>query len=382
MTEIELSNDQLYHQNDEDEVTIQRDCRSPSEDFGDDEMKDYDEDNDRKTTRRKIKKTVSIDTEDQSDGEEKPRSRAKPRSGSGRTFSSSEDESKQRKKVSLSKMSVRDRQMSFEHPQEPKPRDENKPPRRGSRHGSTTASDADDHHIQTAVERRNRWEKQASKDVLDRHSKIKAHGGSTGAATLKERFENKAIESRKVVTSSPRGMGVHQDGTDGEEHHSASSLKARFEAKIKDSTPVKRNFVINRSGGGAAKKFGGGGGGPASNKCQVCNKTVYPMEKLEADKHIYHKFCFKCKTCNRTVSLGNYAALEGDIYCKPHLKQLFKLKGNYDEGFGREQRKADWAKKDPDAKPSPAANQAAESETAPAEVNCEVNGVGEEEEED
>lgn len=26
-------------------------------------------------------------------------------------------------------------------------------------------------------------------------------------------------------------------------------------------------------------------------------------------------------------SLGNYAALEGKIYCKPHLKQLFKLKG-------------------------------------------------------
>ena len=28
-------------------------------------------------------------------------------------------------------------------------------------------------------------------------------------------------------------------------------------------------------------------------------------------------------------SLGNYAALEGKIYCKPHLKQLFKLKGMY-----------------------------------------------------
>lgn len=58
---------------------------------------------------------------------------------------------------------------------------------------------------------------------------------------------------------------------------------------------------INRTGGGGAKKFGGGA--PTSNKCFVCSKTVYPMEKLEADKHVYHKFCFKCKTCNRTVGL-------------------------------------------------------------------------------
>ena len=31
-------------------------------------------------------------------------------------------------------------------------------------------------------------------------------------------------------------------------------------------------------------------------------------------------------------SLGGFAALKGEIFCKPHFKQLFKLKGNYDEG--------------------------------------------------
>lgn len=40
--------------------------------------------------------------------------------------------------------------------------------------------------------------------------------------------------------------------------------------------------------------------------------------------------------------LGNYAALQGKLYCKPHFKQLFKAKGNYDEGFGREQHKTQW----------------------------------------
>ena len=45
-------------------------------------------------------------------------------------------------------------------------------------------------------------------------------------------------------------------------------------------------------------------------------------------------------------SVGTYAALEGIIYCKVHFKQLFKSKGNYDEGFGREQHKKKWSRKE------------------------------------
>lgn len=33
-------------------------------------------------------------------------------------------------------------------------------------------------------------------------------------------------------------------------------------------------------------------------KCCVCEKTVYVMEKIEADKKVYHKACFKCTSCN------------------------------------------------------------------------------------
>ena len=83
-----------------------------------------------------------------------------------------------------------------------------------------------------------------------------------------------------------------------------------------------------------------------TSKCTKCTKSVYAMEKLEVEGKPYHKLCLKCETCNKTLSLGNYAALEGRFYCKPHIKQLFALKGNYDEGFGRSQRKADWVKKD------------------------------------
>lgn len=44
--------------------------------------------------------------------------------------------------------------------------------------------------------------------------------------------------------------------------------------------------------------------------------------------------------------MGNYASLHGQVYCKPHFKQLFKSKGNYDEGFGHKQHKELWNSKD------------------------------------
>ncbi|NWQ89244.1 XIRP2 protein, partial [Burhinus bistriatus] len=80
--------------------------------------------------------------------------------------------------------------------------------------------------------------------------------------------------------------------------------------------------------------------------CRLCQQRVYPMECLVADKQNFHKSCFRCHHCSSQLSLGNYAALHGKIYCKPHFKQLFKSKGNYDEGFGHKQHKDLWNFKD------------------------------------
>ncbi|NWT15488.1 XIRP2 protein, partial [Vireo altiloquus] len=80
--------------------------------------------------------------------------------------------------------------------------------------------------------------------------------------------------------------------------------------------------------------------------CKLCQQKVYPMECLVADKQNFHKSCFRCHHCGSQLSLGNYASLHGKIYCKPHFKQLFKSKGNYDEGFGHKQHKELWNSKD------------------------------------
>ncbi|NXE31684.1 XIRP2 protein, partial [Ptilorrhoa leucosticta] len=80
--------------------------------------------------------------------------------------------------------------------------------------------------------------------------------------------------------------------------------------------------------------------------CKLCQQRAYPMERLVADKQNFHKSCFRCHHCGSQLSLGNYASLHGKIYCKPHFKQLFKSKGNYDEGFGHKQHKELWNSKD------------------------------------
>ncbi|XP_062893488.1 LIM domain and actin-binding protein 1-like isoform X2 [Mobula hypostoma] len=81
---------------------------------------------------------------------------------------------------------------------------------------------------------------------------------------------------------------------------------------------------------------------PARELCVTCQKTVYPMERLVANQQVFHNVCFRCSHCNMKLSLGNFASLHGSVYCKPHFSQLFKSKGNYDEGFGHKPHKELW----------------------------------------
>lgn len=112
--------------------------------------------------------------------------------------------------------------------------------------------------------------------------------------------------------------------------------------RAKKPSDFRRRATVH--GGPGAKTTGAkraswmAGAAPAM-KCFVCDTAVYVVEKLEADGKIFHKKCFKCAQCKKTLSTGNFASLQGKIFCKPHFKQLFKLKGNYDEGFGSKQHK-------------------------------------------
>ncbi|KAL6174662.1 hypothetical protein ACLB2K_051308 [Fragaria x ananassa] len=65
------------------------------------------------------------------------------------------------------------------------------------------------------------------------------------------------------------------------------------------------------------------------DKCAVCTKTVYPLEKVTMEGAFYHKNCFRCNHGGCFLSPSNCAALDGILYCKHHFAQLFKEKGSY-----------------------------------------------------
>ncbi|XP_044490685.1 LIM domain-containing protein WLIM1-like [Mangifera indica] len=68
-------------------------------------------------------------------------------------------------------------------------------------------------------------------------------------------------------------------------------------------------------------------------KCMACNKTLYIVDKLTADNRVFHKGCFRCHHCNRTLKLSNYNSFDGVLYCRPHFDQIFKRTGSLEKSF-------------------------------------------------
>ncbi|KAL0271311.1 UNVERIFIED_CONTAM: hypothetical protein PYX00_008442 [Menopon gallinae] len=64
----------------------------------------------------------------------------------------------------------------------------------------------------------------------------------------------------------------------------------------------------------------------ASSNCKSCGKQVFQMEQIKAEKAVWHKNCFRCKECNKQLTVDTYSSNEGILYCKPHFKELFKPK--------------------------------------------------------
>ncbi|MED6195547.1 LIM domain-containing protein WLIM2b [Stylosanthes scabra] len=157
--------------------------------------------------------------------------------------------------------------------------------------------------------------------------------------------------------------------------------KPHFEQLFKENgaTLMKRSLSSGKQQQGDAPKkqpsrmasfFSG-----TQDKCSVCKKTVYPLEKLTVEGEFYHKSCFKCTHGGCSLNPSSYAALDGYLYCKPHFSQLFKEKGSYNhlsktasmrKNGQQEDDKSAEATEDTDPAAAPPAETA--EEAAPAEA--------------
>ncbi|XP_068948671.1 LIM domain and actin-binding protein 1 isoform X2 [Petaurus breviceps papuanus] len=145
-----------------------------------------------------------------------------------------------------------------------------------------------------------------------------------------------------MIPATENSLTLHSNITEDGSCNSQSESEIQKPIHIKQQRPESKAASYTESSlPKATKKFQL----PAKEPCVECQKTVYPMERLLANQQVFHISCFRCFYCNNKLSLGTYASLHGRIYCKPHFNQLFKSKGNYDEGFGHKPHKDLWASK-------------------------------------
>lgn len=152
---------------------------------------------------------------------------------------------------------------------------------------------------------------------------------AAAASLLKEELDREAEKMAEAQQSRLTQRSKTFSASNRHVTTPASTQSIAMEAP--DSTTSK---MLNRRSTGAG----------LGNLCVVCEKPAYAMEKMEADGLRYHTWCFRCCHCNKAVKAGNYAALNGKIYCKPCFMTLFKKNGNYANGFGHEQHKMKWIK--------------------------------------
>ncbi|BFZ03962.1 hypothetical protein BsWGS_07000 [Bradybaena similaris] len=81
-----------------------------------------------------------------------------------------------------------------------------------------------------------------------------------------------------------------------------------------------------------AVKTGGAGGGGTGPKCPRCGKSVYDAEKAIGVSTPWHKSCFNCKSCKKSVDSSTMAMHDQEVYCKSCYGRNFGPKGF---GFGQ-----------------------------------------------
>jgi len=55
--------------------------------------------------------------------------------------------------------------------------------------------------------------------------------------------------------------------------------------------------------------------------CFDCKKQVFPKDRLNILKKVFHKTCLKCATCRVTLRVASVESYQGIPYCKAHVLQ-------------------------------------------------------------
>jgi len=132
----------------------------------------------------------------------------------------------------------------------------------------------------------------------------------------------KSKHSDRIEMFEKRERGGEERGHRSKKIHVRSKDPSRIARQFeKGSSKEKRNLKNGRGGKIVA---------PPPIKvttiCKVCGQEPYVVERVVAEKAWWHKNCFRCKTCNKQLTLDTYMSHEGVLYCKQHHSELFRPK--------------------------------------------------------
>uniref|UniRef100_A0A8D8ULT6 Xin actin-binding repeat-containing protein 2 n=1 Tax=Cacopsylla melanoneura TaxID=428564 RepID=A0A8D8ULT6_9HEMI len=167
-----------------------------------------------------------------------------------------------------------------------------------------------------------------AKNGSNKVQEVLSESYETSEKKTAKKKKNGVLEETSVTTTKTKKSKKSKKSDEKENHISVKSSFSKFDELSKKAlassmTDVPRTL---QNGGGSTADISGGAGSPPPALCKSCGKNVFVMEQIKAEKQTWHKNCFRCKECNKQLTLDIYSSHEGILYCKPHFRELFKPK--------------------------------------------------------
>nr|ABS50363.1 LIM domain protein variant [Cyathostominae sp. JM-2007a] len=166
-------------------------------------------------------------------------------------------------------------------------------------------------------------ELQAVKAAMEEERQKLTEIGKEKYSKFKDRFENLDSTLDENLEERLKRMEREIIGVGKE---TLANSKERFEKGIEDSAVVREKVEIERSADLQKMKSAftrDMTADEAPKECAVCGKTVYPVERVFANKQLYHNQCFKCSKCEKKLTPTNYNSQQGALLCKVHMLEVF-----------------------------------------------------------
>uniref|UniRef100_A0A8R1I094 LIM zinc-binding domain-containing protein n=2 Tax=Caenorhabditis japonica TaxID=281687 RepID=A0A8R1I094_CAEJA len=146
--------------------------------------------------------------------------------------------------------------------------------------------------------------------------------GKEKYSKFKSKFEN--IDATMEEELGQKLNRLQKEQIEGLGKATLASAKQRFENGESDNVIEKSVVDIERSVDLLKMRAAFQDSPKEENQnCCICDKTVYPVEKVVANKKLYHVQCFKCCKCSKKLTPTNFNSHEGKILCKVHMLEVF-----------------------------------------------------------